>query len=82
MGVVNRGFQGRGGADEPRLPPGQHLTDDFPVLSASVTPLIAMITVQPLTSPVPLLVSVTVTVALAPRRVLSTLYVARRSPEP
>jgi DMSO/TMAO reductase YedYZ molybdopterin-dependent catalytic subunit len=40
MGVVNRGFQGRGGADEPRLPPGQHLTDDFPVLSASVTPLI------------------------------------------
>ncbi|TDW77292.1 molybdopterin-dependent oxidoreductase [Kribbella pratensis] len=40
MGIVNRGFHGRGGADEPRLPPGQHLTDDFPVLSASVTPLI------------------------------------------
>jgi DMSO/TMAO reductase YedYZ molybdopterin-dependent catalytic subunit len=40
MAVVNRGFEGRGGSDDHRLPPGQHLTDDFPVLSASVTPLI------------------------------------------
>lgn len=40
MPVVNRGFHGTGEADERRLPPGQHLTDDFPVLSASVTPLI------------------------------------------
>ncbi|MER7251249.1 sulfite oxidase-like oxidoreductase [Kribbella sp. NPDC000426] len=40
MAVVNRGFEGRRGSDDHRLPPGQHLTDDFPVLSASVTPLI------------------------------------------
>jgi DMSO/TMAO reductase YedYZ molybdopterin-dependent catalytic subunit len=40
MEVVNHGFQGRGGSDDDRLPPGQHLTDEFPVLSASVTPLI------------------------------------------
>ena len=40
MAVVNRGFEGRSGSDDRRLPPGQHLTDDFPVLSASVTPLI------------------------------------------
>lgn len=40
MPVVNRGFHGRGGADQHRLPSGQHLTDDFPALSASVTPLI------------------------------------------
>jgi len=40
MAVVNRGFEGKGRSGGPRLPPGQHLTDDFPVLSASVTPLI------------------------------------------
>lgn len=40
MAVVNRGFEGRSGSDDHRLPPGQHVTDDFPVLSASVTPLI------------------------------------------
>jgi DMSO/TMAO reductase YedYZ molybdopterin-dependent catalytic subunit len=37
--VVSRGFRGRrreGPAD--RVPPGQHLTDDFPVLSAGPTP--------------------------------------------
>jgi DMSO/TMAO reductase YedYZ molybdopterin-dependent catalytic subunit len=39
-GVVNPGFHGRRGANDRRLPPGQHLTEDFPVLSASVTPLI------------------------------------------
>ena len=39
MGIVNRGFQGR-----PRqraaglIPPGQYLTEDFPVLSAGPTP--------------------------------------------
>ena len=37
--VVSRGFQGRrsDGPDE-RIPPGQYLTDDFPVLSAGPTP--------------------------------------------
>ena len=34
------GSKGRSGSDDHRLPPGQQLTDDFPVLSASVTPLI------------------------------------------
>ena len=37
MGIITRGFagRGRGGAD---LPPGQYLTEDFPVLSAGPTP--------------------------------------------
>jgi hypothetical protein len=37
MGFVSRGFSGRRrpAAD---LPPGQYLTDDFPVLSAGPTP--------------------------------------------
>ena len=37
--VVSRGFQGRrsDGPDE-RIPPGQYLSDDFPVLSAGPTP--------------------------------------------
>jgi DMSO/TMAO reductase YedYZ molybdopterin-dependent catalytic subunit len=37
MGVVSRGFTGRGRRD-PDLPPGQYLTEDFPVLSAGPTP--------------------------------------------
>jgi len=37
MGVVTRGFGGRRRQD-PELPPGQYLTDDFPVLSAGPTP--------------------------------------------
>ncbi|MEW9550074.1 sulfite oxidase-like oxidoreductase [Nonomuraea sp. NPDC050783] len=38
MGIVSRGFHGRrtGGGD--RLPPGQYLVEDFPVLSAGPTP--------------------------------------------
>ena len=38
--AISRGFQGRrrGDADPTRLPPGQYLTDDFPVLSAGPTP--------------------------------------------
>ena len=38
--ATSRGFQGRrrGDADPTRLPPGQYLTDDFPVLSAGPTP--------------------------------------------
>jgi DMSO/TMAO reductase YedYZ molybdopterin-dependent catalytic subunit len=39
MGIVSRGFRGRGrGDDSERLPPGQYRTDDFPVLSAGPTP--------------------------------------------
>ena len=38
--AISRGFQGRrrGDADSTRVPPGQYLTDDFPVLSAGPTP--------------------------------------------
>jgi DMSO/TMAO reductase YedYZ molybdopterin-dependent catalytic subunit len=39
VGIVSRGFRGRGrGDDGGRLPPGQYRTDDFPVLSAGPTP--------------------------------------------
>lgn len=40
--MVTRGFSGRGSGrdDSGRVPPGQHLTDDFPVLSAGPTPRI------------------------------------------
>lgn len=40
MGIVSRGFRGRRQADvdEGRLPPGQYLVRDFPVLSAGPTP--------------------------------------------
>src|SRR5262245_35638219 len=34
----SRRFVGRRGAADPKLPPGQHLTRDFPVLSAGSTP--------------------------------------------
>ena len=39
-GFVSRGFIGkrRGGENKDRIPPGQYLTDDFPVLSAGPTP--------------------------------------------
>jgi DMSO/TMAO reductase YedYZ molybdopterin-dependent catalytic subunit len=38
--AISRGFQGRrrGDADPTRIPPGQYVTDDFPVLSAGPTP--------------------------------------------
>jgi DMSO/TMAO reductase YedYZ molybdopterin-dependent catalytic subunit len=38
--AISRGFQGRrrGDADPTRVPPGQYVTDDFPVLSAGPTP--------------------------------------------
>jgi DMSO/TMAO reductase YedYZ molybdopterin-dependent catalytic subunit len=36
--VQSRGFVGRRGAAEVALPPGQYLTEDFPVLSAGPTP--------------------------------------------
>ncbi len=36
---ISRGFRGRGGgARDARVPPGQHLVEDFPVLSAGPTP--------------------------------------------
>src|SRR5579862_8967374 len=38
MGITSRGFAGRRGAADVKLPPGQHLTTDFPVLSAGPTP--------------------------------------------
>jgi hypothetical protein len=39
MAVINRGFRGRGKRDE-KLPPGQYVTEGFPVLSAGPTPRI------------------------------------------
>jgi DMSO/TMAO reductase YedYZ molybdopterin-dependent catalytic subunit len=38
--AVSRGFRGRRqlGADAARVPPGQYVTADFPVLSAGPTP--------------------------------------------
>ena len=40
MALISRGFKGRRqtDADAARLPPGQYLTTDFPVLSAGPTP--------------------------------------------
>jgi len=38
--VVSRGFTGRRRGSDDRLPPGQYLTEDFPVLSAGPTPRI------------------------------------------
>jgi DMSO/TMAO reductase YedYZ molybdopterin-dependent catalytic subunit len=40
VGIFSRGFKGRRREDVPsdRVPPGQYVTDDFPVLSAGPTP--------------------------------------------
>jgi DMSO/TMAO reductase YedYZ molybdopterin-dependent catalytic subunit len=39
MSIVSRGFHGRRNPDvADRIPPGQYVTSDFPVLSAGVTP--------------------------------------------
>jgi DMSO/TMAO reductase YedYZ molybdopterin-dependent catalytic subunit len=38
--VISRGFGRRRRSQDPNLPPGQHLVDDFPVLSAGPTPRI------------------------------------------
>jgi DMSO/TMAO reductase YedYZ molybdopterin-dependent catalytic subunit len=40
MGIVSPGFHGRRRAADVKLPPGQYLTEDFPVLSAGPTPRI------------------------------------------
>jgi DMSO/TMAO reductase YedYZ molybdopterin-dependent catalytic subunit len=44
MGRISRGFFGRRrpDVDPGRLPPGQYLTEDFPVLSAGPTPRVAL----------------------------------------
>ncbi|HEY5222163.1 MAG TPA: sulfite oxidase-like oxidoreductase [Microbacteriaceae bacterium] len=41
MAIFTRGFGGRSREHNPDLPPGQYLTEDFPVLSAGPTPEIA-----------------------------------------
>ena len=39
MSPISRGFQGqRRQEDSARVPPGQHVVDEFPVLSAGSTP--------------------------------------------
>ncbi|NIH79840.1 sulfite oxidase-like oxidoreductase [Amycolatopsis viridis] len=38
MGIVTPGFRGRARTADERLPPGQYLVEDFPVLSAGPTP--------------------------------------------
>jgi DMSO/TMAO reductase YedYZ molybdopterin-dependent catalytic subunit len=42
VGIISRGFTGRGRESGPKLPPGQYLTHDFPVLSAGPTPRIPL----------------------------------------
>jgi DMSO/TMAO reductase YedYZ molybdopterin-dependent catalytic subunit len=41
VGIVTRGFFGRRPDDDTRIPPGQYVTGDFPVLSAGPTPQVA-----------------------------------------
>jgi DMSO/TMAO reductase YedYZ molybdopterin-dependent catalytic subunit len=38
VAIVSRGFRGRARDEDVSLPPGQYLTEDFPVLSAGPTP--------------------------------------------
>jgi DMSO/TMAO reductase YedYZ molybdopterin-dependent catalytic subunit len=40
--IVSRGFSGRRRRLSPGLPPGQYVTDDFPVFSAGPTPHISL----------------------------------------
>ena len=42
MGIVSPGFSGRRRSTDVKLPPGQYLTEDFPVLSAGPTPRIPL----------------------------------------
>jgi DMSO/TMAO reductase YedYZ molybdopterin-dependent catalytic subunit len=42
MGIISRGFSGRRSTTDVKLPPGQYLTTDFPVLSAGPTPHIPL----------------------------------------
>ena len=42
MAIISRGFSGRRAAADVKLPPGQYLTTDFPVLSAGPTPRVSL----------------------------------------
>jgi DMSO/TMAO reductase YedYZ molybdopterin-dependent catalytic subunit len=42
MAIISRGFSGRRSAENAKLPPGQYLTTDFPVLSAGPTPHVSL----------------------------------------
>jgi len=42
MAIITRGFRGRRRTESVDLPPGQYLTEDFPVLSAGPTPHVAL----------------------------------------
>jgi DMSO/TMAO reductase YedYZ molybdopterin-dependent catalytic subunit len=42
MGIISRGFSGRRTPTDVKLPPGQYLTTDFPILSAGPTPHIPL----------------------------------------
>ena len=42
MGFVTRGFRGRPRAESDRVPPGQYVVEDFPVLSAGPTPNVSL----------------------------------------
>jgi len=42
MSIVTHGFHGRRPIDDDRMPPGQYLTEDFPVLSAGPTPRVPL----------------------------------------
>jgi DMSO/TMAO reductase YedYZ molybdopterin-dependent catalytic subunit len=42
VGIVSPGFTGRPRSSGPTLPPGQYLTEDFPVLSAGPTPRVPL----------------------------------------
>ena len=42
MAIISRGFSGRHTAADVKLPPGQYLTTDFPVLSAGPTPRVPL----------------------------------------
>src|SRR3977135_2492357 len=45
MGFISRGFRGkrRQSASSSRVPPGQYVVDDFPVLSAGPTPRVSLV---------------------------------------
>src|SRR5262245_13883511 len=42
MAIISRGFSGRRRAEDEKLPPGQYVTTDFPVLSAGPTPRVPL----------------------------------------
>nr|WP_062338779.1 sulfite oxidase-like oxidoreductase [Herbidospora sakaeratensis] len=42
MGIISRAFQGRPRDHDEKLPPGQYLVHDFPVLSAGPTPRVPL----------------------------------------